>query len=119
MKLDTREMRRAFNRLDSQVKTDKRDLVRAAARGFIRDIVSITPPGSPSAKGSAAKKAGETSIRGDIAKILVSAARGFHGPFEDPRAVHKRGRNPRTGRVDRRIRAARGSKVAVEPAALR
>jgi len=122
MKLDASDLRNAIRRLAAETKKAPREVCETAARGFIRDVVKITPPGSAGVSGSAAKKAGEAGIRIGLASIMVAAAKGFNGPFEDPADVHARTRNPRTGRTDKRILtgALRGSgKVSVDVATLR
>ena len=122
MKFDSRELRQSINRLAFELNRAPRDVCEEAARGFVREMVKITPPGSSGTSGSAAKKSGEKSILIGIASVLEEAGAGFHGPFEDPAAVHARARNPRTGRTDKRVLkgAARGSgKSQVDASALR
>lgn len=122
MKLDATDLRRSIQRLASAAKRAPRDIAEEAARGFVRDVVKITPPGKAGVSGTAAKKAGEAGIIKGIASILVAAGKKSHGPFEDPAQVHARARNPRTGRVDKRVLTGslRGSgKVEIAAADLR
>lgn len=67
---DTSEIRRAAARLAGETKKTKKEWVETAARGFVKDVVAITPPGSPGNSGSGAKKAGETAIASDAARIF-------------------------------------------------
>jgi hypothetical protein len=39
----------------------KAEIVKTAAKGFVKDVVSITPPASKGSTGAAARKAGEGS----------------------------------------------------------
>lgn len=70
MKLDTREIRTAMARLASASGKNKRDIAQRAAKGFIKDVVSITPPASRGSTGAAAKKAGEAAIDVDTALTM-------------------------------------------------
>ncbi len=53
-------------------------------------------------RGSAAKKAGEGAIIADLARVMVAAARRKGVKLGDPAEIHKRLRDPRTGRIDPR-----------------
>jgi len=122
MKLDATDLRRSIQRLAFEMNRAPRDVAETAARGFVRDMVKITPPGSSGVSGSAAKKAGEEGIGIGLASIMVAATDGAHGPFEDPAQVHARSRNPRTGRTDKRVLKGSGrggGKIEVDAAALR
>lgn len=121
MKLDAKDLRQAINRLAFELNRAPKDVAETAARGFVRDMVKITPPGSSGVSGSAAKKVGEKSIEIGISAIMTAAPKGFHGPFEDPAVVHARSRNPRTGRTDKRVLKGshRGAgKIEIDPATL-
>lgn len=122
MKLDTSDLRRAIRRCAAATRKAPQTIVEEAARGFLRDIVAITPPGSAGVSASAAKKKGEAGINKGINSILVAAAKQAVGASTDPAGLHKSARNPRTGRVDKRVLrgSARSSgKIPVDAATLR
>jgi hypothetical protein len=56
----------------------------------------------PSGRGSAAKKAGEGAIIADLARVMVAAARKKGVKLGDPAEIHKRLRDPHTGRINPR-----------------
>lgn len=121
MKFDSSDLRSSMQRLANAANKAPKDIVEEAARGFVRDVVKITPPGSPGVSGTAAKKQGEAGILKGLGSIMVAADKKAYGPFEDPAAVHKRARNPRTGRVDKRVLrggARGGAKAQVTASAL-
>lgn len=122
MKLDATDLRRSIQRLAFEMNRAPRDVAETAARGFVRDMVKVTPPGSAGVNGGAAKKDGEKSVSAGIFNVMVAEFHGVHGPFEDPAVVHARSRNPRTGRTDKRILkgSLRGSgKIPIDAATLR
>ena len=91
------------------------DVMKRAAGSVIRRVVGVTPPAKGKAD-AAAKKAGETAIAADLAKLMVPGkARALKGGSEDPEALHGRARDKRTGRVNPRSRKVRS---AVSPQAL-
>jgi len=115
-KFDMTRLKRAMAQLRPHVKKSERELVETAAKGFVRDVVAITPPASKKTAGNAAKKVGEASIQSDLAKIMVAASKRIERALEQPEAVHKRLRDRRTGRVNPR---GLKTKIAVERAALK
>ena len=83
---DTSEIQKALKRLDTLRKETKQELTERAARGFVKNLITITPPASKSNTGSSAKKAGETAIDVDTALTLeptsedsLRATQEFHG----------------------------------------
>jgi len=84
------------------VKKSRRELVEQAARGFTKEVVAITPPAGKGKRGSAAKKAGEAAIKADLARVMSAAARRKGVALQDPREIHKRLRDLRTGRINPR-----------------
>ncbi|MCB1205011.1 MAG: hypothetical protein KDN18_12190 [Verrucomicrobiae bacterium] len=68
----------------------------------MKEVVAITPPASKGKRGSAAKKAGEGTIIAELARVMVAAAQKKGVKLADPAEIHKRLRDPRTGRVNPR-----------------
>lgn len=71
MKFDYSELNRAMAALAADGGKSKLEVCRMAAKGFIKDIVGITPPASKGVAGMAAKKAGEAAVERDIAAIAI------------------------------------------------
>lgn len=67
---DTSKITAAAKRLRPHVNKTKRELLTTAAKGFVKDVVAITPPSNGTTKGAAAKKAGEMAISSDVARIF-------------------------------------------------
>jgi len=87
--------------------TSKRDgivVLREQARGIVRHLQIYTPPGHQGVTGQAAKKHGEGLVEGDIRKLVFGVNRKFAGLRTNIAFIHKENRNPRTGRVKRRVR---------------
>ena len=102
MRFDLRPIQRGIKALAPQVKKSRRELAEGAARGFVKEVVDITPPASKGKRGSGAKKAGEGAIIADLARVMVAAARRKGVTQGDPAEIHKRLRDPHTGRVNPR-----------------
>ncbi len=68
----------------------------------MKEVVAITPPASKGKRGSAAKKAGEGAILVDLARVMIAAAQRKGATLGDPAEIHKRLRDPRTGRINPR-----------------
>jgi len=102
VKFDLRAVKRAMNNLAPQVKLSRRELVEQAAKGFVKEVVAITPPAGKGKKGSAAKKAGEAAIKADLARVMTAVVRNKGGALQDPAAIHKRLRDQNTGRINPR-----------------
>jgi hypothetical protein len=66
MKIDTSDVRRSMARLAAATGKLKSEIVKTAAKGFVKDIVSISPPASKGSTGLDARKAGEGSILSDV-----------------------------------------------------
>lgn len=73
-KFDYSQLQRGLKALAKDGGKSKLVLVKMAAKGFVKDIIAISPPGSKGVSGSAAKKAGERAIAADVAKLLIPAA---------------------------------------------
>lgn len=65
MKLDTSDLQKAMERLRKERKLTKKAIVERAAKGFIKEVVALTPPASKGVTGASAKKAGEATINED------------------------------------------------------
>ena len=102
VRFDLKPIQRGIKALAPHVKKSRRELAEEAARGFVKEVVAITPPASKGKRGSAAKKAGEGAIIADLARVMVAAARRKGVTFGDPAAIHKRLRDPHTGRINPR-----------------
>jgi hypothetical protein len=102
LKFDLREIERAIKQLEPHVKKSRRDLTQQAAKGFVKEVVAITPPAGKGKQGTAAKKAGETAITNDLARVMIAVRARGAASLQDPRAVHQRLRDPRTGRINPR-----------------
>jgi hypothetical protein len=102
MKLDMRQIQRAIKNLDPVVKKSRQELVEQAAKGFVRTIATITPPGSQGATGMDAKKQGEAAIINDLAKIMKAVRSKRNAQLQSAQEIHKRFRDNRTGRVNPR-----------------
>src|SRR5438132_11124889 len=102
VKFDLRPIQRAIKKLAPQVKQSRRELTEQAARGFVKEVVAITPPAGKGKKGSAAKKAGEAAIKSDLARVMIAVRASKNVALQDPRAIHQRLRDLRTGRINPR-----------------
>ncbi len=102
LRFDLKPIQRGIKALAPQVKKSRRELAEEAARGFVKEVVAITPPASKGKRGSAAKKAGEGAIIADLARVMVAAARRKGVKLGDPAEIHKRLRDPNTGRINPR-----------------
>ena len=102
MKLDMRQIQRAIKNLEPVVKKSRQELVEQAAKGFVKTIASITPPGSQGATGSTAKKQGEAAISNDLAKVMKAVRSKRNAQLQSPQDIYKRFRDQRTGRINPR-----------------
>ena len=102
MRFDLRPIQRGIKALAPQMKKSRRELAEEAARGFVKEVVAITPPASKGKRGSGAKKAGEGAIIADLARVMIAAARRKGVTLGDPAEIHKRLRDPHTGRINPR-----------------
>lgn len=116
LRFDLKPIQRGIKALAPHVKKSRRELVHEAARGFVKEVVAITPPASKGKRGSAAKKAGEQAIISDLARVMIATARRKRATLADPAEIHKRLRDLRTGRINpRNLKRP----YPVNPAALR
>ena len=101
---DMSGLRRAIKALQPQVQKTKSELVEQAAKGFVKNVVAITPPASKGVSGSKAKQQGEQAIKSDLARIMVATARkkdrDARAAVASPEELHRRFRDKRTGRVN-------------------
>jgi hypothetical protein len=118
MKLRAADLKHSLSQFASIAKREKKDAVRMVAKGFVKDIVAVTPPGSKDVEGKKAQKQGEASIRLDLARIMVVPEKGaLKGPGpESASSVHKAQRNPSDGRV---YALRKGKRKPVDAAQLR
>lgn len=102
---DTTKFERSIASLSRYVKTDGPTLLKQQARGFVRRVIDMTPPGSERVRGASAKRQGEMAVRADMRKLFTP--RRFKvktkAKHTDLAALHKRHRNQR-GRVNGRPR---------------
>lgn len=103
-KFDMSGLKRAVRDLRPMVNKTKSELVEQAAKGFVKNVVAITPPASKGVTGSKAKQQGETAIKVDIARIMVAAARkrdlDTRMGAASPEELYRRFRDKRTGRIN-------------------
>ena len=102
MRFDLREIKRAIKQLEPHEKKSRRELTEQAAKGFVKEIVAITPPAGKGKQGSDAKKAGEAAIINDLARVMVAMRARKNVTLQDPREIHQRFRDLRTGRINSR-----------------
>ena len=102
MHFDLRNIKRAIKQLQPHVKESRRELTEQAARGFVKEVVEITPPGGGGRRGNAAKKTGEAAIKYDLSRIMAPARARKNVVLQDLRQIHQRFRDMRTGRINPR-----------------
>ena len=102
VKFDLRPIQRAIKKLQPQVKKSRRELTEQAAKGFVKEVIEITPPGGSGRRGNAAKKTGEAAIKYDLARVMIAARAVKNVILQDPREIHDRLRDMRTGRINPR-----------------
>jgi hypothetical protein len=102
MRFNLREIKRAIKQFEPHVKKSRRELTEQAAKGFVKEVVAITPPAGKGKQGTAAKKAGETAITNDLARVMIAVRARKAVTLQDPRAIHQRLRDLRTGRINPR-----------------
>ncbi len=102
VRFDLREIKRAIKQLAPHVKKSRRELTQQAAKGFVKEVVGITPPAGKGKKGSDAKKAGEAAIISDLARVMVGAHARKNVTLQNPQEIHQRFRDLRTGRINPR-----------------
>ena len=102
LRFDLKPIRRSIKALAPQVKKSRRELAEEAARGFVKEVVAITPPASNGKRGNATKKAGEGAIIADLARFMVAAPRKKGVKLADPAEIHKRLRDHHTSRINPR-----------------
>ena len=109
MKFDTKGITDAVNRLRPLVKKTREELVKQAAKGFTATAIEITPPASKGKTGSKAKAQGQQAIKSDLAKIMMAVRKAgdvdTRAGIASPEELHKRFREQRTGRINRRALA--------------
>jgi hypothetical protein len=96
------EIKRALKRLQPHVKKSRSELTEQAARGFVKEVVEISPPGGGGRRGNVAKKTGEAAIKSDLARVMTGVRARKNVATQDPREIHQRFRDLRTGRINPR-----------------
>lgn len=103
-KFDMSRLQRAIKDLRPQVQKTNAELVEQAAKGFVKNVVAITPPASKGVTGSKAKQQGEQAIKSDLARIMVAVARkrerDTRSAAATPEQLYRRFRDKRTGRIN-------------------
>ena len=129
IKTDVAPLMKAVTRYcDTYARADREKFIRTQARGILRTVISVTPPGSLKkmegaehkhiSDGTEAKRDGENAIIADIFKVMKYAGSGKNAPnHADPVVIMKQYRSKNTGRVlgslisggeDKRWRIERG-----------
>src|SRR5437588_7630478 len=101
-KFDQSPIKSASKQVEDRVRQSRRVLTEQAAKGFVKEVVDITPPAGKGKRGSTAKKAGEASIKYDLARVMIAVRAAKNVALQDPRAIHQRLRDLRTGRINPR-----------------
>ena len=96
------EIKRALKQLQPHVKKSRSELTEQAARGFVKEVVEISPPGGGGRRGNTAKKTGEAAIKSDLARVMTGVRARQNAALQDPREIHRRFRDLRTGRINPR-----------------
>ena len=73
-----------------------------AAKGFVKTVATVTPPGSKGATGSTAKKQGEAAIKSDLAKVMRAIRAKRNAQLQSAQDIYKRFRDKNTGRINPR-----------------
>lgn len=95
LKINTTGFNAALATMLSQSKREHEVVMREAAKGVIRNVVRVTPPGRSTSMGSAeAKKAGTSKTAADILKVLEGVPVKVAEVKEENafRAIHKKAR---------------------------
>ena len=105
-RFDMSRLENSIRELRPLVNKTKADLVKQAAKGFVKTVVAVTPPASKGVSGSKAKAQGEAAIKGDLAKIMAAAARkrdlDTRQGAASPEELYRRFRDKHTGRINPR-----------------
>lgn len=64
-----RGLNKAFADFVPLQRKTRAQVVETAARGFVKDVVAITPPAGKGVQGAAAKKRGEATVQNDVLRI--------------------------------------------------
>jgi hypothetical protein len=102
MKFDMRRLQQAIKSLEPNVKKSRKELVEQAAKGFVKTVATVTPPGSKGATGSTAKKQGEAAIKSDLAKVMKAVRARKGAQLQSAQDIYKRFRDKNTGRINPR-----------------
>lgn len=97
--------------------TTKREapiVLREQGRGVIRWVQLYTAPGHEGVTGQEAKRHGEAKVEADIRKLMIGVSGNRAGLSQNIARIHKSGRNPRTGRVNRSLGASKFRVPATE-----
>ncbi len=110
------EMQVAITRLAGATGKLKKDVVRTAAKGFVKTIVKITPPASQKAQGSSAKRIGEKAATADLRKLVVLAKSLSVDPAAESASIQKRDASGRF--LSKEERAALAGLATQDPASI-
>ncbi len=102
MKFDMSRLQKAIRDLEPLVKKSRKELVEQAAKGFVKTVAGVTPPASKGKTGTAAKKQGEATIIGDLARVMVPVRSRRKQPVQNALDIYHRFRDQRTGRINPR-----------------
>lgn len=98
---DVSRFNRALLAYAENSKRDMGEIMEQQARLVLRNVVELTPPGKPGVKGTAAKKLGEASVKGDVRR-LFSPVRKAQAEETALASIHQQARNNK-GRVPKRV----------------
>lgn len=97
MTIDTDRFNAALHLFSSYSRKAGEEVLKAQARGLVKTVIEVTPPGGKNVASSKAKARGQASTTGDILKLFVGAP-GQTRPI-NMRAIHEAHRSKPKGRV--------------------
>lgn len=83
VKIDTSKFDSAMKQFAANSKRESSAVLRQQAKLFVRDIVRVTPPATPSSSGSAARKLAENLIRSELLRIFKPSSEDTISQFRD------------------------------------
>jgi hypothetical protein len=100
LRIDTREFMATAARFLAASKRDHLVVMREQAKGVIREVIALTPPGRPGQSGGARSR-GAAKVKADILKLVKGTSAESRVQRRDIAAIHAS--NRRKGRVTREI----------------
>lgn len=104
IRLNSKAFAAQLARLKAQSKRSFAVVLAEQMKGFVREVISVTPPGKPSKKGESGptpKARGTRAVAKDIRQVMVGTTTERRIEETDVAAVHARFRSPKDGRTRR------------------